>query len=821
MRKIKFWLRWSWRDLKLRWAQVTAIAFIIALATGIFAGLGGQETWRIASMDLSYETLALHDLKISLTTGSLLPQDRMLDALEGIEGLALVEPRLVMETMVDASTEQETILVSGRVIGVELSQGGPQIERIHIDHGRPLQADQESAIILETKFARYYGLETQHRVQLMGGEELTVVGLGVTPEYFMVMPAEQIGFEMLGESSMAILYLPLPEAQALYGYENQVNEVLMQLAKGVDRHRVEAQVNERMAEAFPQIGFYLTAGEDNPARVMMYEDATEDQEMLNLIAMFFLIGASMASFNLAGRLVESQRRQIGISMAMGLPRWKLALRPMLVGLQIALIGLVLGIPLGYWFTRFFGAMIDEMMPLPLYAGSLLHPPSFILAAALGILLPLLSTSIPVFQAVRAEPLDAIHGHLAAKDSGLNRWLKGVRLPGDTFSQMPFKNILRSPKRTVLTIAGITVAIALLFMFTAFLDTFVGTMDQIENAMLYRSPNRMVIMLDYFYPENLVQIEVLPNLGIIQDQSMFADSETWLRLGGRLRLEDEEIETIMDFFPLDSQIWTPNLLEGALTSQGNLPGIILSGRAVSDLGLAIGDSLSLEHPYQEGPFAFRSEETKVALVGIHDSPVRALSYLAMDDIAFTGLSGVTNMLVVTPAEGVSQDKIQETLFMIPGILTVQPMAEMLDFMEDVLQLVAQVLRVMQLVGLLIAFLIAFNSTVINIDDRLREVATMFAYGLPIRKVLFIEMGENLILGVIGTAVGGILGWWVLKQMMLTRMETMLEEIQFIITISPFSIFAAVVLGVVVVGITPLICVRKLHRIDIPSTLRVLE
>jgi len=51
--------------------------------------------------------------------------------------------------------------------------------------------------------------------------------------------------------------------------------------------------------------------------------------------------------------------------------------------------------------------------------------------------------------------------------------------------------------------------------------------------------------------------------------------------------------------------------------------------------------------------------------------------------------------------------------------------------------------------------------------------------------------------------------------------MLEEIQFIITISPFSIFAAVVLGVVVVGITPLICVRKLHRIDIPSTLRVLE
>ncbi len=50
--------RWSWRDLRSRWVPVTALAFIIALGTGAFAGLGGTTDWRIRSNDASYAALA-------------------------------------------------------------------------------------------------------------------------------------------------------------------------------------------------------------------------------------------------------------------------------------------------------------------------------------------------------------------------------------------------------------------------------------------------------------------------------------------------------------------------------------------------------------------------------------------------------------------------------------------------------------------------------------------------------------------------------------------------------------------------------------------
>ena len=66
----KLWLRWSWRDLRERWLQVAAIALIIALGTGVFAGMAGQKTWRLESLDASYERLNAWDIHMELNTGS-------------------------------------------------------------------------------------------------------------------------------------------------------------------------------------------------------------------------------------------------------------------------------------------------------------------------------------------------------------------------------------------------------------------------------------------------------------------------------------------------------------------------------------------------------------------------------------------------------------------------------------------------------------------------------------------------------------------------------------------------------------------------------
>ncbi len=815
-----FWLRWAWRDLRLRWLQVTAIALIIATGTGIYAGLGGQEAWRIASMNKSYEKLWLHDLRVSLTPGSFVPREEAMKVLEELEGVAMVEPRLIMDTMVDASTMEKTIIVKGRVVGVDTTRNGPLIDRIYIDDGRALNKEDNHFAIIETKFASYYGLETGNRLTLIGDVELDVVGIGQSPEYFQIIP-DQSGFAFRGESSLAVIFVPLTKVQSIYERPGLVNDLRIRMADGSDPETVRAAVVSRLASEFPGVSAFITYGEDDPVRVFLYADAEEDQDMFNLMAFFLLFGAALAAFNLTGRIVESQRRQIGIGMALGMPRHRLAIRPLLVGLQIALLGTLFGLPLGFGFTRIFGGVIEEFMPLPYWAGTLLDPPSFLLAAGLGIIIPLLATLIPVWQAVRANPLEALHGHLTAKNSGLNRWLRGLRLPGTSFYQMPLKNILRSPKRTVLTILGLALAMALLFVFLGLLDTFSRTLDQTERAFLYQSHDRIIVTLDFFYPIDHKHVNELVMLTDSDEQPLFKEAEPGLMLTGQLRSGAEMIETLVQFYSTDSAIWMPALLEGHHSYQGDQAGIVISNKAANDLGVAIGDTLIIEHPYREDVFSFRNVSTKVTVAGIHDNPVRGFSYVSLEETAFTGLEGLTNVLTVTPSPGASLAQIQNELFAYPVISGVDEVAELTAGFHEILDIFIQMLRIMQGGVLFIAFLIAFNSTSINIDDRLREVATMFAFGMRPLRVTWVQIGENAILGVLGAAVGGWLGWVLLNKLMVARMETMLEEIDLLVTITPLSVLLAVGLGIGIVALTPLLSVRRLQRIDVPSTLRVME
>ena len=36
------WLRWSWRDLRQHWIAVLSIAAVVAIGTGVYAGLGSR-----------------------------------------------------------------------------------------------------------------------------------------------------------------------------------------------------------------------------------------------------------------------------------------------------------------------------------------------------------------------------------------------------------------------------------------------------------------------------------------------------------------------------------------------------------------------------------------------------------------------------------------------------------------------------------------------------------------------------------------------------------------------------------------------------------
>ncbi len=822
---LRFWLRWSWRDLRARWLQVVAIALIIALGTGVFAGLGGQKTWRIDSYDASYGRLNMFDLRVQLTEGSYVAGDALIDQIEAIDGVATVETRLLTPTLVDASTDSEDILVKGLVIGVDVADGGPHVNGVYVDEGdgRTLTvADAESeqnVAVVEYKFARHYELEPGSPLRISGNHDLVFVGSGHSPEYFMVMP--ETG-QFFAESTFVALFVPLETAQRLAGREGLVNDVVLLLDNGADSEVVQAELENRLDAAFPETGYSIMTTGDDPVYSTLYSDAEGDQQLWNTVAMLFLIGAAMGAFNLAGRMVESQRRQIGIGMALGVPRKWLAFRPMLVGVQIAVLGTLFGLVTGFAIGKAFLGILEANFPLPYYVTSF-YLPGFLIATLLGISIPFLATLIPVWRAVRVAPLDAIQtGYIVAKGGGLNKLANRLPIPGRSFSQMPVRNILRSPWRTTLTVLGIAIAIMLLTFIVGALDSFVATMDQADDAFRHQGRNRVLVNLDFFYPVDNGEVTAISTLTSEDNQPLVAGAETALLLGGTLIKDGVEIETALELHDMESAIWRPALVAGSLQAPEGEMGVIISEKAAKDLEVEVGDTITLEHPVRSTTslFAFRFENNDVTIIGIHDNPLRPLSYMLLESAAMMGLADVTNQIVLEPAPDASADDIKTALLTQAGVTSVEPISEFSEGVERMLELAAGMLRVIQGVVLVMAFLIAFNTTSISVDERVREIATMFAFGLPVRTVTRMQIVENVIIGVLGTLLG-ILAGWVVVNLVFTMDTPELEEFNFIITLAPATLVAAAVLGVLVVALTPLLSVRKMTRMDIPSTLRVME
>ena len=813
------WLRWSWRDLRARWAQVCALALVIALGTGTYAALLSTSAWRTQSNDASFALLHTHDLRVALDQGSTVPEGSLLSLVSRLPHAADVtgaRERLIVPTQVAGP---HGVLAPGELVGTGTGPG-PGVDTVSVAAGRGLPAagggapttDGLPAVVLDRGFAHQNSLPDAGMLRVAGGAQVRYTGIGQSPEYFMGGGGGGAGggaTVFLSQKTYAVLFTTLRIAQQLAGAPGRVNDLVLTLKPGSDQAQLADGLHAALAAVRPPVSATVTARADIPSYRVLYDDIKGDEELWRAIAVLVLAGAAFAALNLTTRIVEAQRREIGIGMALGVRPRLLAVRPLLFAAQVALIGVLFGIGVGYLVGIPLAGAFKDLLPLPVWRTPF-QAGTFTQAAVIGFVLPFAAAAWPVWRAVRVQPVEAIRvGHLAARGSGLVPLLRRLRLPGRGYHEIPLRNVLRTPRRSALTLLGIAAAIATLVTIVGLLDTFRATLGSASQELLRTAPARVTVSLDSYYPVNgtvVARAHALPEVRQVQAGVM---------VPGTVRSGSRSVDVAAEVLP-PGAAWTPQLSAGHLGG-----GLVLSRKAAADLGTGVGGMVTFRHPQAAGG-GLRTVTSPVRVTGIDPSPMRGYAYLDSAAAArMLGLAGMTNMLTMLPAPGHSAADVQRALLDVPHVTSAQSVQAATDGLRSSLDQFTGILNVASGVALLLVLLIAFNTASIGMDERSREHATMMAFGLPARTVLGMTTVESVLIGALGTVAGVAAGYGLLAWLTATTIAGVMPEIGVTAALSAGTVAGAVLLGAGTVAVAPLFTVRRLRRMDVPATLRVVE
>ncbi len=817
------WVRWSLRDLRKRWLQVAVIALVAGLGSGAYTGLGSASTWRRAAYDNGYAALAAHDAKVSLTANA----DVDAATLASVPG-RLAHPgwvdgatvQLVVPTQVDASIDGRTILVPGRVVGVAFDGPAPAVDRFDLRSGAALSPSGRDGV-LDVHFARHHGLPAAGDLRLGGNRSLRYTGLVLQPDYFLIMN-DLGGF--LAEAGYAVAFTNLEAAQELAGKPGRANQLVVRWAAGVDPGAAHDELAAAFAAAFPDQASTVADRPDERASRVLYDDIEGDQKFFNVFAFLIMAGAAFAAFNLASRVVEAQRREIGIGMALGVPPPRIAIRPLLVGLEVALAGVAFGVAVGVVVGRLVVGVFSDFFPMPAWATPF-QGGAFARGAAIGVVLVFVATVYPVVRAVRVEPIDAIKvGLRETKPSGWAGLVQRLPLPGGSLGQMPVRNALRNPRRSLLTALGISAAIATLVGVLGTLDSFTATIDRGEREILATSPDRMLVTIDGFERRGgaaTTAVQAVPGV---------AHADEGLRVVGRVAplgpgevadvgaVGTDGFDVVIDLLDMADAMWRPSLVAGSYP--GDRPALVLSEKAATDMGVVAGGTVRLRHPRREG-LGYRWTVSEVLVSGIHPNPYRYAVFMDLRHASLMNLDGIVNFLQVTPVPGTDRDAVVWGLFHLDGIASVVPVSTITANVRQTVGRVTDVLDIVQGVVLVLAVLIAFNSSSISADERARENATMFAFGVPVGRVLAMGVVESALIGLAATVLGVGLGRVVLAWIVHGVLPGTMPDLLVVTSVRGVTYLLAAALGIVAVAAAPVLTSRRLRRMPIADTLRIVE
>ena len=529
----------------------------------------------------------------------------------------------------------------------------------------------------------------------------------------------------------------------------------------------------------------------------------------NLFPVVLYLVAALVTITTMTRFVQEERNNAGILKALGYDDTDVIKKFVLYGLISGGLGTILGTLLGTYVLPYIlctSLLANMTIPPVKYYFSFKILGLSVLFAIICSVLPAVYISVKELRETAAQlllPKPPTKGSKIFMERITPLWSRM------TFTQkVTARNIFRYKQRMLMTIFGVAGSVALLFAGLGISSSINGIQTKQYGQIIQY--DAVVLKKDFVTEKEQTTIDNLLKSDEIQGYIPIRFETITEKIKG---IEDEQtLSTLVTH----TDTFSPYINLEHKNSEDKLKitndGVVVSQKLADLMDRKVGDTITLKVLNEDRNFKI-SQITKMY----------AGHFVFMSDDYFAKVTGEkpTNnsyLISLKDKSKSSVEKVTAKFMASNGVKAVSQNTNIIIQVQTMTNSLTKVMTVLTIMSLLLAMVILYNLTNINVAERIRELSTIKVLGFFNNEVTMYIYRETICLSIIGI-IAGIFGGKILHKIILDKVAP--AEIFFNPNIEVWVYILPVILVIAILYALGVIVNHKLKKVDMLEALKSVD
>ena len=525
----------------------------------------------------------------------------------------------------------------------------------------------------------------------------------------------------------------------------QEKEKLAQAERELTNEKSKWQTRQDEVNALTEPSYHVYNRKSSPTSqgYLMYSNsAMSIRAVGNIFPVVLYAVAAMVTFTTMTRFVDEERTNAGIFKALGYRSKDIIAKFVIYGLVAGSIGTFLGILIGHYILApTISHIITERM---IVGESQQHFYWTYSCLALG--LSLVASVLPAYLVSRRELHDEAAQLLLPKPpaKGSKIILERITFIWSHLSftqKVTARNIFRYKQRMLMTVFGVAGSVALLFAGLGIQSSVVGVADrQFKDLQEYQL---VLAVRNHASDSDQAQLETKLQADAVDKYRLIYSKQVDEKYAGKAGVQTVTI-MVTDQDDLDPFVHLEK--NGEKLSLSN--GVVLTEKLAQLAGVTLGDTFKID-----------GKEFTVAAITEH----YVGHYIYMNQKTYEAIYGQvpkmnTYLVKLKDKSQVNTETLAGQFMEQPAVTSVVQNASTIRLFETFASSLNQTMAILVIVSVLLAMVILYNLTNINVAERIRELSTIKVLGFHNKEVTLYIYRETIILSLVGIILGLVSGFY---------------------------------------------------------------